>query len=143
MSTNPPPGASITSVSITSVFYPQDPQAATNLTNATLFTRTNVIADPEAVKTALEGCPHTHNTFLVGHFNDILIFDTVETVHTVHVQVVMQMLQDNNLYSDIQRCAFLQPTWAKAGFFIKPINEAGNCFMIILREHMAPDALED
>ena len=138
MSADPAPGASITSV-----FYPKHLQAATNLKNATLFTRINIKAGPDAVKTALEKCPHTRNTFLVGHFNDILIFDTVETIHIADVRVVLQMLQDNSLYSDIERCAFSQPTWAKAGFFIEPVNKAEDCFMIILREQMAPDALDD
>ena len=138
MSADPPPGASITSV-----FYPQDPQAVTNLTNATLFTRINVMAAPEAVKAALERCPHTHNTFLFGHFSDILIFDTEKIVHTAHVRIVLEMLHDNNMHSDIMYCAFSEPTWAKAGFFIQPVNEAGKCFMVILREHMAPDALDD
>ncbi|KAL8792751.1 MAG: hypothetical protein Q9195_004638 [Heterodermia aff. obscurata] len=127
------------SPSPTTFFTPHHPLALPNLKNATLFTRINVrAAAPEAVKTALEHCRHTRSTFCLGHFNDILVFDTLETLHAAHVLVVLEMLRDNKWRSDIERCAFLQPTWAKAGFLMDRF-----CWMVILREHVPDEELGD
>lgn len=52
------------------------------------------------------------------------------------------MLRDNDLKADIRHCSFDKPSWAEAGFHINPIMAAGKvAFMVVLREHLAPDAL--
>ncbi|KAL8692041.1 MAG: hypothetical protein Q9218_002850 [Villophora microphyllina] len=92
-----------------SVFYPHVAQAATNLKNATLFTRINVIASPETVKTALESTPTLLNTFCLGHLNNVLVFDSDREQHVPHVCTLLNMMRDKGLKADIDLCAFDKP----------------------------------
>ncbi|KAL8769236.1 MAG: hypothetical protein Q9209_004737 [Squamulea sp. 1 TL-2023] len=127
-----------------SVFYPSPVRAATNLTNATIFTRINIIADPQVVQAALESTPALQNTFCLGHLNNILVFDGDKDNHTSHVRTVLQMLTDKSLKADIHGCAFNKDSWVEAGFHIEPVGGNGQkAFMVVLREHCAPGALED
>jgi hypothetical protein len=126
------------------VFYPSNSQAATNLKNATLFTRLNILAAPTTVSTMLERTQQIQNTFCIGHYNSILVFDTEREAHTEHVRTVLQMLQDGDTKADIRGCAFSKSNWVDAGFHIEEIQNNGQvAFMVVLREHLAPDALAD
>ncbi len=52
------------------------------------------------------------------------------------------MLRDKDLTADIEKCAFDKRTWAEAGFHIDPVQARGKvAFMVVLREHLTPDAL--
>lgn len=126
-----------------SVFYPSPPQAATRLKNATIFTRIHVLTTPLELKVALDGSPNIRNTFCVGHYSDVLVFDIVKEAHTTHVRAVLQMMKDRDLRSDIDRCAFNKPNWKEAGFYIQTVGPEKEAFMILLREDMAPDAFDD
>ncbi|KAI4157935.1 MAG: hypothetical protein L6R39_000567 [Caloplaca ligustica] len=124
-----------------SVFFPTPVQAATNLQNATLFTRLNARATPQAVKAALESTPTLRNTFCLGHLNNVLIFGSNGEDHCTHVRAVLQMMRDKGMTADIHKCAFTKPKWDDAGFHIERVRGDGEAFMVVLREHLAPDAL--
>jgi len=126
-----------------SVFYPSPPQAAARLKNATLFTRIHMLATPSKPKAALDGSPDVRNTFCLGHYSDVLVFDVVKEAHTTHVCAGLQMMEDWDLRADIDRCAFDKPNWAEAGFYIKTVGRDRQAFMVLLREDMAPDAFDD
>ncbi|KAL9576151.1 MAG: hypothetical protein Q9212_007341 [Teloschistes hypoglaucus] len=121
-----------------SVFYPSPASAGTNLKNATLFTRINIIASPEVTKAALESTPTLQNTFCLGHLNNVLIFDNDGEEHTSHVSAVLEMLVARDLKAYIHGCAFDKASWTDAGFQFD--NAGREAFMVVLREHLAPDA---
>ena len=125
-----------------SVFYPSSAAASTRLKKATFFTRLGIRATPEIVKRLLETTTGISNTFCLGHYNDILVFDMKKDLHEAHVKSVLQMLKDNNLKADLGRCAFDKPGWAEAGFHIEPVSQqhGKQAFMVLLREHVAPEA---
>lgn len=135
MASNPPP-----ELGATSVFYPHHRSAADSLKSANLFTRVHIRATPEAAKIAVESTPQLRNTFCLLHHNDVLVFDKAKEDHITHTRAVLQMLRDKNMKADIDRCAFDKETWGEAGFHIDPLSD-GEAFMIILREHLADDAL--
>jgi hypothetical protein len=124
------------------IFYPIPEAAAENLQTATLFTRIYIRTTPQVVADALKKSPHLTNTFLLGHYNNVLVFDRVKEEHMTHVRAVLQMLRDKDLKADIDHCAFDKPSCAEAGFYIDPIRTAGKvAFMVVLKEHLAPGAL--
>jgi len=126
-----------------SVFYPDQPQAAANLKNASIFTRINVTAAPSAVKAALDSSPDIRNTFCLAHYSDVLIFNDANEEHRTHVRAVLQMLQDRGMKANLKRCAFTKPSWAEAGFQIEALGGEGKqAFMVLLREQIAPEALD-
>ncbi|KAL8628826.1 hypothetical protein Q9189_005458 [Teloschistes chrysophthalmus] len=118
------------------VIYPS-PASATNLKNATLFTRINIIASPEVTKAALQNTPTLQNTFCLGHTNNVLIFDNDAQEHTSHVRAVLEMLMARDLKAYIHGCAFNKASWTDAGFRIENI---GRAFMVALTEFFASDA---
>jgi len=125
-----------------SVFYPDQPQAATNLKTATLFTRINIRATPSEVKAALDSSPEIRNTFCLAHYSDVLVFNATKEEHMTHVRAVLQMLQNRGMKANLKRCAFTKPSWAEAGFHIEALGrEDKQAFMVLLREHIAPEAL--
>ncbi|KAL8941824.1 MAG: hypothetical protein Q9216_002024 [Gyalolechia sp. 2 TL-2023] len=127
-----------------SVFYPTPAQAATNLKNATIFTRINILAAPQNISAALESSSTLQNTFCLGHLNNILVFGDKKEEHYDHVRAVMQVLKDKDLRADIRHCAFTKSNWTEAGFQISPVGgDRRQAFMVVLREHLAPDALEN
>lgn len=122
------------------VFYPEPQVAAQMLQAATVFTRINVRATSETVMEALNRSPHLQNTFLLGHLNNILVFDADQEEHTTHVKAVLQMLTDEKLKADIKLCAFTKPSWVEAGFRIEVIQTIPDtAFMILLSEHLQVD----
>ena len=125
-----------------SIFYPSSAAASTRLKKATFFTRLGIRATPEVVKHVLESTAGISNTFCLGHYNDILVFDVKKDLHEAHVKSVLQMREDNHLKADIERCAFDKPGWAEAGFHIQPVSKqhGKQAFMVLLREHLAPEA---
>lgn len=124
------------------IFYPAARLAAENLQTAILFTRIYIRATPQVVADALEKSTHLANTFLLGHYNNVLVFNHDQEEHTTHVRGVLQILSDKDLKADINHCAFDKPSWAEAGFHIDPIMAAGKvAFMVVLTENLAPDAL--
>ena len=126
------------------VFYPTDPDAASNLQNATIFTRINIRASAETVKQMFDISPALLNSFCLGHYNDVLIFDLTEADHTPHVRTLLLSLQAKGLKADIKKCAFNQPSWANAGFHIEPLGSQGKrAFMVLLRENIAAEARQD
>lgn len=132
-----------------SVFYPSPPSAAENLKNASLFTRLHIRATPQVAQQAINSTPTLRNTFLLGHLNDVLIFDTEKGAHITHVKAVLKMLEEKGMTADINLCAFDKPDWTSAGFHIDPIgneneNKGGRgkqAFMVVLREHLTEEAL--
>lgn len=88
--------------SVATVFYPSGPQAATNLKNATLFTRLNILAAPAAVSAMLDRNQQIRNTFCLGHYNDVLIFGTETEAHQENVRTVLQMLRDENTKANLR-----------------------------------------
>ena len=49
---------------------------------------------------------------------------------------------DKDLRADIKKCEFNKRTWAEAGFHIDPVRGRGKvASMVVLREHLMPDAL--
>ncbi len=61
-----------------------------------------------------------------------------------HVRAVLQMLQNRGMRANLKRCAFTKPNWAEAGFHIEALGrEDKQAFMVLLREHIAPEALGD
>lgn len=128
--------------SVASVFYPDSASAADNLKNATLFTRIHIRATPQDAQDALNSAPQLRNTFLLGHLSDVLIFDNDKEQHITHVSAVLEMLRGKDMKADIELCAFDKPSWTEAGFHIDPVGKDGQqAFMIVLREHLAPDTL--
>lgn len=127
-----------------SVFYPDRPQAATNLKNATIFTRINIRAAPSEVKAALDNSPEIRNTFCLAHYSDVLVFNDAQEEHMTHVRAVLRMLQNRGMKANLKRCAFTKPNWAEAGFHIEALGrEDKQAFMVLLREHIMPEALDD
>ncbi|KAI4111171.1 MAG: hypothetical protein LQ345_006860 [Seirophora villosa] len=120
-----------------SLFYPSVAQAATNLRDATIFTRINLLETPEHVAITLESTPALLNQFCLGHLNNVLIFSRDEQEHMAHVQAVLQAISDKGIRADIDKCAFHKANWAEAGFQISPVgrNDQG-AFMVVLREHI-------
>jgi hypothetical protein len=52
------------------------------------------------------------------------------------------MLMGKDMNADIELCAFNKPSWTAAGFYIDPLGKDGQqAFMIVLREHFAPETL--
>lgn len=127
----------------TSVFYPDSAQAATNLKHATLFTRICVLTTSESLRVALDESPQIKNTYCLAHYNDILIFDSVDDEHMTHTRAVLEILQTKDMNASLPRCAFQKPTWAEAGFYVQALGAGEKqAFMVLLREHIAPEALE-
>lgn len=127
---------------VASVFAPASAAAADNLRNAARYTRIHIIATPEVARDALNSTPRLKNTFLLGHLSDVLVFDKNEEEHTAHVSAVLEMLRGKGLKADINHCSFDKKNWMEAGFHIEPIGGDGrHAFMVVLREHLAPDAL--
>ncbi|KAL8676539.1 MAG: hypothetical protein Q9186_006951 [Xanthomendoza sp. 1 TL-2023] len=127
-----------------SVFYPSEVQAATNLLNATIFTRINVLGTPQVVTNTLESTPTIRQTFCLGHLNDILIFDGVKDEHTFHVRSVLQMLIDKGLKAAIRSCAFNKDSWTEAGFHIEQVGGSDKkAFMRPGMDHMAIPSQEE
>ena len=125
-----------------SVFYPKPALAADNLKNAMLFTRLHLRTTPQTTQAVLDSAPQLRNTFLLGHLNNVLIFDTDHEQHVAHVNAVLDMLRGKDIKADIELCAFHKPSWTEAGFYIDPIGKDGQqAFLVTLREHLAPDAL--
>ncbi|KAI4181127.1 MAG: hypothetical protein LQ348_005071 [Seirophora lacunosa] len=120
-----------------SLFYPSVAQAATNLQEATIFTRINLLETPEHVATTLESTPALLNQFCLGHLNHVLIFSRDEQEHTAHVRAVMQAFLDKGMRADIDKYAFHKANWAEAGFQISPVGrDDQGAFMVVLREHI-------
>ncbi|KAI4189863.1 MAG: hypothetical protein LQ346_005042 [Caloplaca aetnensis] len=127
-----------------SVFYPSQAQAASNLRNATIFTRIHILATPKDVKTVLESTPTIQETFCLRHLNNVLIFDSDEEEHISHVRAVLRLIGDNDMEADTDDSMFHKRSWMGAGFRIALVD--GNhheAFMVALLEHLAPDAFED
>ena len=123
-----------------SVFYPKPQQAAKNLVNATLFTRINILATPALVAETISASPDLHNPFCLGHMNNVLIFDTNESEHHSHVRILLQLLRDQDMKADIERCFFDKPNWTEAGFYIDPIGKGDKqAFIVLLKEHIADE----
>ena len=44
--------------------------------------------------------------FVVVYFDDILIYSCNESDHTMHIRHVLQVLRDNKLYGNLEKCTF-------------------------------------
>ncbi|KAL8954668.1 MAG: hypothetical protein Q9193_007146 [Seirophora villosa] len=120
-----------------SLFYPSVAQPATNLQEATIFTRINLLETPENVATNLESAPALHKQFCLGHLNNVLIFSRDEEEHTAHVLAVMQVFLDKGMRADIDKCALHMASWTEAGFQISPVvRDDQGAFVVVLREHI-------
>lgn len=126
-----------------SFFFPSQMQAAINLRTATIFTRINVIADPQTVEAAIAASSRMQNIFHIRHYSDVLIFDVVPGEHHAHVNALLDILLENQLYSDINRCAFDKPNWKQAGFCVACVNYERKQFAVALVEDIAESANQE
>lgn len=56
--------------------------------------------------------------FVIVYLDDILIFSTNQTEHNKHVSLVLQRLQDHQLFCKLEKCAFDQPKVEFLGYII-------------------------
>ncbi|KAK1681043.1 hypothetical protein QYE76_041891 [Lolium multiflorum] len=53
--------------------------------------------------------------FVVVNFDDILIYSHNESDHTIHIRHVLQVLRDNQLYGNLEKCTFCKDKESHAG----------------------------
>lgn len=72
-----------------------------------------------------------------------MVFDNDKDQHFTHVDDLLQTIGEKDMKCDIDYTAFDKPNWREAGFHIESIGKNGQrAFMIVLRENLAPDAIE-
>lgn len=63
--------------------------------------------------------------------------------HITNVSAVLEILGEKQMRAGIDLCASDKPNRAEPGFNIDPIdNDDLQAFNVVLRRHLAPDALE-
>ena len=56
--------------------------------------------------------------FMVVYFNDILIYNRTAAEHKRHLQTVCAKLQEEKLFANVTKCAFLRPSVAFLGYIV-------------------------
>ncbi|KAK1693008.1 hypothetical protein QYE76_009705 [Lolium multiflorum] len=56
--------------------------------------------------------------FVVGYFDDILIYSRNESDHTIHIRHVLQVLRDNKLYGNLEKCTFCKDKVIFLGYVV-------------------------
>ncbi|KAK1660845.1 hypothetical protein QYE76_049004 [Lolium multiflorum] len=56
--------------------------------------------------------------FVVVYFDDILIYSRNESDHTIHIRHVLQVLRDNKLYDNLEKCTFCKDKVIFLGYVV-------------------------
>ena len=56
--------------------------------------------------------------FVVVYFDDILIYSRNEFDHTIHIRHVLQVLRDNKLYGNLEKCTFCKDKVIFLGYVV-------------------------
>ena len=56
--------------------------------------------------------------FMVVYFDDILIYSHTESEHCTHIRQVLQVLRDNKLYANLEKCTFAKDKVIFLGFVV-------------------------
>ncbi|KAK1631342.1 hypothetical protein QYE76_005657 [Lolium multiflorum] len=56
--------------------------------------------------------------FVVVYFDDILIYSRNESEHTIHIRHVLQVLRDNQLYGNLEKCTFCKDKVIFLGYVV-------------------------
>ncbi|KAK1618795.1 hypothetical protein QYE76_024312 [Lolium multiflorum] len=56
--------------------------------------------------------------FVVVYFDDILIYNRNESDHTIHIRHVLQVLRDNQLYGNLEKCTFCKEKVIFLGYVV-------------------------
>ena len=56
--------------------------------------------------------------FVVVYFDDILIYSHTESEHCTHIRQVLQVLRDNKLYANLEKCSFAKDKVIFLGFVV-------------------------
>ena len=56
--------------------------------------------------------------FVVVYFDDILIYSHTESEHCTHIRQVLQVLRDNKLYANLEKCTFAKDKVIFLGFVV-------------------------
>ncbi|KAK1697825.1 hypothetical protein QYE76_014522 [Lolium multiflorum] len=56
--------------------------------------------------------------FVVVYFDDILIYSRNESDHTIHIRHVLQVLRDNKLYGNLEKCTFCKDKVIFLGYVV-------------------------
>ncbi|KAK1681468.1 hypothetical protein QYE76_042316 [Lolium multiflorum] len=56
--------------------------------------------------------------FVVVYFDDILIYNRNESDHTIHIRHVLQVLRDNQLYGNLEKCTFCKDKVIFLGYVV-------------------------
>ena len=56
--------------------------------------------------------------FVIVYFDDILIYNHNETEHCNHIRQVLQVLRDNKLYANLEKCTFAKDKVIFLGYVV-------------------------
>ncbi|KAK1601928.1 hypothetical protein QYE76_027033 [Lolium multiflorum] len=66
--------------------------------------------------------------FVVVYFDDILIYSRNESDHTIHIRHVLQVLRDNQLYGNLEKCTFCKDKVIFLGYVVSQHGVEGVVF---------------
>ncbi|KAK1617222.1 hypothetical protein QYE76_022739 [Lolium multiflorum] len=66
--------------------------------------------------------------FVLVYFDDILIYSRNESDHTIHIRHVLQVLRDNQLYGNLEKCTFCKDKVIFLGYVVSKHGVEGVVF---------------